>query len=61
MYVYIYWFNIDALAQGNAYNLTKELINYQGPCRDRTHDLQTEAASQAASCPAGLPHAIEIV
>ena len=58
--VHICWFNFDALAQGNAYTPTKELINYRGPDRDRTHDLQTEATPPAASCPARTLHATEI-
>ena len=37
------WFNFDALAQGNAYNPTKEPINYHGTRGDWTHNLQTEA------------------
>ena len=59
-YIYICWFNFDALAQGNAYKPTKEPINYRGPGRDRTHDLQTEATLPAASCPAPTLHATEI-
>ena len=59
-YIYICWFNFDALAQGNAYKPTKEPINYRGPGGDRTHDLQTEATPPAASCPARTLHATEI-
>ena len=59
-YIHICWFNIDALAQGNAYKPTKEPINYRGPGGDRTHDLQTEATPPAASCPARTLHATEI-
>ena len=58
--IHICWFNFDALAQGNAYKPTKEPINYRGPGRDRTHDLQTEATPPAASCPARTLHATEI-
>ena len=57
---HICWFNFDALAQGNAYKPTKERINYRGPGRDRTHDLKTEEAPPAASCPARSLHATEI-
>ena len=57
----ICWFNVDALAQVNAYKPTKEPINYRGPGGDRTHDLKTEATPQAASCPARSLHAIQIV
>ena len=60
IYIYICWFNFDALAQGNAYKPTKEPINYRGPGGDRTHDLQTEATPPAASCPARTLHATEI-
>ena len=56
----ICWFNFDALAQGNAYQTTKESINYRGPGGDRTHDLQTGATPPAASCPARTLHATEI-
>ena len=59
--IHICWFNCDALAQGNAYKPTKEPINYRAPGGDRTHDLQTEATLPAASCPARLLHATEIV
>ena len=58
--IHICWFNFDALAQGNAYKPTKEPINYRGPDGDRTHDLQTEATTPAASCPARTLHATEI-
>ena len=58
---HIYWFNFDALAQGNAYKPTKEPTNYHGPGGDWTHDLQTEATSPVASCPARSLHAAEIV
>ena len=37
VYNYIWWFNFDALAQGNAYKHTKEPINYRGSIWDRTH------------------------
>ena len=47
IYIYICWFNFDALAQGNAYKPTKEPTNYRGPGGDRTHDLQTEATPPA--------------
>ena len=60
IYVYICWFNFDALAQGNAYKPTKEPMNYRGPGGDQTHDLQTEATPPAASCPACTLHATEI-
>ena len=36
-------------------------MNYQGPGGDRTHDLQTEETPPAASFPARLLHATEIV
>ena len=59
--IHICWFfNFDALAQGNACKPTKEPINYRGPGGDRTHDLQTEATPPAASCPARTLHATEI-
>ena len=60
-YIHFFFFDFDALAQGNAYKPTKEQINYRGPSRDRTHDLQTEATPPAASCPARSLHATEIV
>ena len=60
-YIHICWFNFDALAQGSAYKPTKEPINYRGPGGDRTHDLQTEATTPAASCPARSLNATEIV
>ena len=60
-YIHICWFNFDALAQEYAYKPTKEPINYRGPGGDRTHDLQTEATPQAASCPARSLHATEIM
>ena len=59
--IHICWFfNFDALAQGNACKPTKEPINYREPGGDRTHDLQTEATPPAASCPARTLHATEI-
>ena len=58
--IHISWFNVDALAQGNAYKPTKEPINYRGPGGDGTHDLQTGATPPAASCPARTLHATEI-
>ena len=30
MYIYTYWFNVDALAQGSAYKPTQEPINHRG-------------------------------
>ena len=59
--IHICWFNLDSLAQGNAYKPTKEPINYRGPGGDRTRDLQTEATPSAASRPARSLHATEIV
>ena len=59
-YIHICRFNIDVLAQGNAYKPTMEPINHRGPGGDRTHDLQTEATPPAASCPARTLHATEI-
>ena len=60
--VYIYfWFNFDALAQGNAYRPIQEPINYRESSGDRTRYLQTEATSPADTCPAGSFHATEIV
>ena len=59
-YIFV-WFDVDALAQGNAYKPTKEPINYRGPGVDRPHDLQTVATPPAASCPARSLHATEIV
>ena len=48
-YIRTYWsFNFDALALGNEYKPTKELINCRGPSEDRTHYLQTEATTPAA-------------
>ena len=61
VYMHIYWFNFDTLAQGNAYKPTKEPMNYRGPSGDRTHYLQTEATPPAASCTARSLHATEIV
>ena len=60
IYIYICWFNFDALAQGKAYKPTKEPINYRGPGGDRTHNLQTEATPPAASCPTHTLYATEI-
>ena len=60
IYIHICWFSFDALAQGNAYEPTKEPINHRGPGGDRTHDLQTEATPPAASCPARTRHVTEI-
>ena len=57
--MHISWFNFDALAQGNAFQPTKEPINYRGPGEDRTHDLQTGATPPAASCPARTLHVTE--
>ena len=54
-HINVCWFNFDALAQGNAYEPTKEPINY------RTHDLQTEATPPAANCLARSLHTTEIV
>ena len=59
-YIFV-WFNVDALAQGNANKPTKEPINHRGPGGDRTHDLQTEATPPFASCPAYSLRATEIV
>ena len=61
IYIYICWFDFDALAQGNAYIPTKEPINYHGPGGDRTHGLQTEATPSAARCPARSLQATEVV
>ena len=61
IYIYICWFNFDALAQINSYNPTKEPMGYRGPGGDRTGDLQTDAIPPAASCPARSLHATEIV
>ena len=61
IYIYICWFNFDALAQGNAYKPTRELMNYRGPNGDRTHYLQTEATLPAANCRAHWLHTTEIV
>ena len=58
--IYICWFNVDALARGNAYQPIKELINYRGPGGDRTFDLKSGATPPAASCPARTLHATEI-
>ena len=58
--IHISWFNFDALAQGNAYEPTKDLINDRGPDGDRTPDLQTGATQPAASCAAHMLHATEI-
>ena len=61
-YVRTYWsFNFDALSQGNAYEPTKEPINYRGASGDQNHYLQTEATPPAAGCPARSLHATEIV
>ena len=59
--LYIGWFNCDGLAQGKAYKLMKEPINYRGPNGDRTHYLQPEGTPPAASCPARPLHATAIV
>ena len=58
--IHISWFNFDALAQGNAFQPTKEQINYRGSGGDRTQDLQTGATPPDASCPAHSLHATEI-
>ena len=55
------WFNLDTLAQGNAYKPTKEPINYRGPSGDRSHYLQLETTPPAASCTARSLLATEIV
>ena len=38
---------------------TKELRDFCGPSGDRTHYIQTEATSPAASCPARSFHATD--
>ena len=58
---HICWWIVDALAQGNAYKPQKEPIDYHEPGEDRNHNLQTEATPPAASCPAWLLHATEIL
>ena len=47
--LYLCWFNLYALAQGNACKPVKEPINYRGPSGDWTRYLQTEATPTAAS------------
>ena len=39
---HVCWFNVDALAQGNAYKPNKEPMNYRGSDGDRTQDIQTD-------------------
>ena len=46
-YIHVYWFNLDALAQGNTYKHTKKSINYRKPNGDWTRYLQTEATPPA--------------
>ena len=58
---HVCWFNLDAMALGNVYKLTKEPVNYRGPCGERTHYFQTEATPPAASCQARSLHATESV
>ena len=49
------------MAQGSAYKLTKEPINYRGPSSDRTRYFQTETSLPAAICPARSFHVTKIV
>ena len=45
-YIHICRFNFDALAQVNAYNPTKELINYRGPGGNRTHVITNQNSTK---------------
>ena len=58
---HIYCSNFETLSLGNAYKPTKEPRNCHAPCGDWTDNVQTEAASPSASCPARSFHTTETI